>query len=83
MAETVVELDLSEVSPMQREVNKGLMVAWINADLINRAQHDVRKSIVLYDADKDFVYAVDKVPDDATFQRLHKAGVRFYSTGVV
>lgn len=51
---TVTEIKVSDLSPLQREVNKSLMVAWINADLLNRASCDVRKSVVLYDADTRF-----------------------------
>lgn len=81
---SVQEIAPASLTAMQRWFNEQLMVAWINRDLLNRAQHDVRKSVVLYDADYDFLYAVESVPDEATMQRLYEdAGVRFYSKGVV
>lgn len=45
----LVELKKTDLSPMVRTVNKGALVSWINADLYNRANHDVRKSIVFLD----------------------------------
>lgn len=74
------EIDPTELKPMHRELNKSLMVAWINRDLLNRSHHDVRRSVVLYDADKDFVHAMDEVPDEDLLHRLYEATpVRYYS----
>lgn len=53
-------------------LNKGLMVHWINADLMSRAGHDVRKSIVFYDDAQTFETALTQAEWDA----LSKAGVR-------
>lgn len=75
--------ELTEQNPLCREVNRGLMVSFINADLINRCNLDVRTSIVLYDADGDFLYALAAMPDDATMTALHeRAGVAYWSKGV-
>lgn len=73
---------ITETSPMQREFNKGLMVAWINK---NGAYHnDVRKSFCYYDADKDFVIAstieIGGPGGEAAFVQL---GIKYYSKGIV
>lgn len=51
----LVELKKTDLSPMARTANKGIVVSWINADLANRAGHDVRKSIVFLDKDRVFM----------------------------
>jgi inosine/xanthosine triphosphate pyrophosphatase family protein len=80
---TVTRLDLSRLEAMHRSVNKMLMVEWINADLPNRASHDVRKSIVLYDDCGMFVSALKELPDDELLQQIgERTSVRFYSEGV-
>lgn len=85
-ADTALE-ELLVTDPMLREVNQGLMVTWINADLLNRANHDVRKSVVLYDEDKMFVAAMPAVmgpvPNPGLSAKLYEVGVRFYSRGIV
>lgn len=83
MSETVQQIDPADLSVMQREMNKTLMVGWINADLMNRANLDVVKSVVLYDGDKDFVAAVAELPAEQTLQALReRTAVRFWSVGV-
>lgn len=80
MSGTVTKVDATAFSELHRHGNRALMVAWINADLLNRAHHDVRKSVVLLDGDKDFVCAVDEVPYAVVLQELYdKTPVRFYS----
>lgn len=82
MPETsLTELDPKTLNPMHREMNRGMMVAWINRQ---GAYHcDVRKSYVYYDKDKDFVHA-SSIPlggpgAEAAFKRL---GIKFWSVGV-
>lgn len=87
MTDTAVLEQLTETELRVREVNTGLMVVWINQDLFNRHHHDVRTSLVLYDQDKLFVGALPpvlagKVTPELSAS-LHKAGVRYYSTGIV
>ena len=73
---------VTEMSAMQREVNEGLMVAFINRELVDRASLDVRDSIVFYDADKDFAYATESLPDEETLQKLAQTTkIRFWSRG--
>lgn len=81
--EAVQELDLSTVPAMLREANRGLMVAFINADLLNRAALDVRKSIVLYDEDMMFEYAIEALPPKPYMDRLYReTPVRYWSKGI-
>jgi hypothetical protein len=75
---------------MRSELNRGVMVAWINADLMNRADCDIRKSIVLYDADRVFVMALGTSVTPEIFRdrmslvadSMARAGVRYWSVGI-
>ena len=79
----VTQLEASSLEAIQRTMNKLLMVEWINADLPNRASHDVRKSIVLLDEDGMFVSALKELPDEELLQQIgERTSVRFYSKGV-
>lgn len=70
-------------SSMRREMNRGLMVRFINADLFSRAGLDVRRSYVLYDEAGIFEWALEQLPDSDVCQRLHdQAGVRYWSKGI-
>jgi hypothetical protein len=81
MSDTVTEWP-GQLDSMRREANRGLMVAFINADLLNRASLDVRHSIVLLDADGMFEYALPELPDDDTLARLfEQTRVRFWQRG--
>jgi hypothetical protein len=80
---TVVELPADMRDPLRQTANKGLMVSFINADLLNRAGLDVRKSIVLYDDAGVFEYALDSLPNTEVLQRLYdQTAIRFYSEGI-
>lgn len=80
--QTVTEVDPSTFSPLLREGNEGLMVVFINADLLNRAGLDVRDSIVFYDDAHVFAYAVSELPDEETLQALAQSTViRYWSRG--
>lgn len=82
MSDTVTEIAVTELSELQRQVNQDLMVAFINRELVERASLDVRDSIVFYDADKDFAYAAESLPDEETLQRLAATTkIRFWSRG--
>lgn len=82
MSTTVTEIAVTDLSAMQREVNEGLMVHFINNDLVNRASLDVRTSIVFYDEAKVFKYATESLPDPETLQRLgESSSIRFWSSG--
>lgn len=80
--ETVAQIDPQDLDPLVREANRGLMVAFINADLIARYGLDVGRSVVLYNAEKRFVYATAEIPDSASLEALAaRTGVRFWSHG--
>jgi len=77
--------------PLRARLNKGLMVQWINADLLNRADCDVRESIVLYDEAGVFFNALSTkiTPEffrqriDAVQPAMEAVGVRYWSVGIV
>lgn len=83
------------LGPLRKQLNRGLLVQWINRDLINRAGCDVRKSIVLYDADMTFVMAMPADMTPAVFERRladmpktvtamrDRLGIRYWSKGLV
>lgn len=75
---------LTDHSPMRAQINQDLMVAWINADLVNRAWGDVRTSTVFYDEAKVFVTALPWNVDfsDRSAQALYDTGIRYWSQGV-
>jgi hypothetical protein len=81
---TITELPDSLRDPMRAEVNTGLMVAFINADLLNRCNLDVRTSIVLYRASGLFEAAAHDMADDDVLQHLHDTTtVRYSSRSIV
>lgn len=80
---TVVQLPDKLRDPMTKAANHGLMVAFINADLVNRAHLDVRKSVVLYDDAGVFEYAVAELPSPELLQRLYdQTAIRYWSKGL-
>lgn len=82
MTNTVVELNVTDLSAMQRELNQGLMVAFINADLLQRAHLDVRTSTVLYDESRTFTFATGETLSDAQLQQLYNStSIRYWSRG--
>lgn len=80
--------EITSSDPMMAMLNRGLMVQWINADLINRASCDVRTSFVLYDADRTFITALAIGRDEflnligPRHADLIAAGVHYYSHGI-
>lgn len=87
---TVVELPANLRDPMRQRVNRGLMVQFINGDLFNRGNLDVRKSYVFYDADGLFVVALPYLPASertahsapSGMEILYSHGIRYWSKGV-
>lgn len=80
----VTEINPAELSGMTRKVNEGLMVKFINDNLLSGgAALDVRRSIVLYDGDWMFMHALAELPDETMLKRLYaEAGVRYWGIGV-
>jgi len=79
----LTRINPKDLGPMVRKMNKGLMVQFINRDLLNRAALDVRKSVVLYDENGLFEYALEELPSDNVQRNLlTKTNIRSYSIGV-
>jgi hypothetical protein len=88
MSETINRpVQVTATDSMLAEINRGLFVQWINTDLLNRAHHDVRRSIVFYDVARMFLwaFAADSavLTDDAALDTLWSAGARTFSKGIV
>jgi hypothetical protein len=66
--------------PLRRELNRGLMKAFINANLPLRAHLDVRSSTVFLDGDGLFVYSIPELPDQQTLD--YQTNVLYWSEGV-
>ena len=88
---TVIELPEDMRDPFRRKLNKGTMVHWINADLLERCGNDVRKSIVFYDAMGVFETALpvaqwNQLSEELQAEFLAKlyahTVIRYYSKGV-
>jgi hypothetical protein len=90
---TVVELPARTglAAQIGKQMQRGLMVAWINADLANRGANDVDRSQIFYDADGDFLSAIpgdtwDRLAEESqriVLQALYdENGVRFTSRGL-
>ena len=79
--------EIKSTNPMQKEMNKQLMIRFINNNLLTGgASLDVRKSHVYYDEDKDFVYAVNGPLAELEVDLLTNSGyapIKFWSKGIV
>ena len=79
----ITQLNPRNLGPPVRATNEKLMVAFIQADLPSRVGLDMRKSIVLYDRNFRFNYALDGLPNERTLRTLyHQTPVRYWSKGV-
>lgn len=83
---------LTATDAMLQDINRGLMVQWINANLFDRCGHDVRRSIVLYDEHQMFATAFDpdgipglavQAGNQTALDTLADAGIRYWSHGIV
>jgi len=80
---TIIELPRDLIDPLRQQANHALMVQFINRDLVKRANLDVTKSIVLYDADGMFEYALPELPNQQAMRELYaRTKVRYWSKGV-
>jgi hypothetical protein len=88
---TVIELPANMRDPLRRSLNRGVMVQWINADLMDRCGNDVRKSIVFYDDAGVFETALPasqwgQLSEELQAEFLAKlyalTPVRYYSKGI-
>ncbi len=66
-----------------RTVNRGLFIAYVNADPITRASLDIRTATCLYDASGMFetCFAPDAELSAEQWDRLEQAGARYWSRG--
>lgn len=72
-----------DFSPLIRQMNRAMFVSWVNADLLNRHQNDVDKSIMLFDADKDFAFATRVEMDEEMWDMLlTSTSIRYWSQGL-
>lgn len=84
MSATELIAKIDDHSPFRQQVNRDLMVAWINADLVNRAWGDVRTSNVFYDGAKVFITALPRgCASPQILAKLYEVGVRYWSQGVL
>lgn len=66
-----------------RAANEKLMAAFIQADLPRRVGLDTRRSVVLYDGNFLFNYALDALPHERALRALyHRTPVRYWAKGV-
>lgn len=76
--------ELKNTDPLLYSLNRGLMIQWINAHIHTRFQHDIARSIVLYDKDRMFVTACHELPDADLLEQLAQDGtVQYWSKGIV
>ena len=79
----ITQLNPRNLGTTVRAATEKLMVEFINADLPSRVGLDARKSIVLYDRDFLFNYALDRLPNERMLRKLyHQTPVRYWSKGV-
>ena len=79
----ITQLNPRNLGATVRATNEKLMVAFINADLPSRVGLDMRNSVILYDRNYLFNYALDRLPNERTLRKLyHQTPVRYWSKGV-
>ena len=78
----ITQLNPRNLGPTVRATNERLMVAFIDADLPSRVGLDARKSIVLYDQNFLFNYALATLPKRTLRKLYHQTPVRYWSKGV-
>ena len=79
----ITQLDPRNLGPAVRATNERLMMAFVQADLPSRVGLDARKSIVLYDRNYLFNYALHSPPSERTLRKLYRqTPVRYWSKGI-
>ena len=80
---TAQRIDPRQLPSEVRRVNRGLMAQFIGADPYGRRHLSPRKSIILYNEEGHFRYALNERPSDRTLRKLYEqTGVRYWSKGV-
>ncbi len=79
----ITQLNPRNLGPTVRAANEKLMAAFIQADLPRRVGLDTRRSVVLYDGNFLFNYALDALPHERALRALyHRTPVRYWAKGV-
>jgi hypothetical protein len=79
----ITQLNPRNLGPAVRTTNERLMMAFVQADLPSRVGLDARRSIILYDRNFRFNYALEGLPSERMLRKLyHETPVRYWSTGV-
>jgi hypothetical protein len=79
----ITQLNPRNLGTTVRATNEKLMIAFINDDLPSKVGLDTRKSIILYDRNFRFNYALESLPNERMLRKLyHQTPVRYWSTGV-
>ena len=79
----ITQLNPRNLGPAVRATNERLMMAFVQADLPSRVGLDARKSIVLYDRNYLFNYALERMPDERMLRKLyHQTPVRYWSKAI-
>jgi hypothetical protein len=76
-------LDPANLPPAVREANERRMAAFIGLALHERVGLDTRRSVVFYDQNFMFNYALNRLPSERMLRKLyHQKPVRYYSKGI-
>jgi hypothetical protein len=76
-------LNPASLPPAVREANERRMAAFIGLALRERVGLDKRKSVVLYDQNFVFNFALDELPNERVLRALYdRTPVRYWSRGV-
>jgi hypothetical protein len=76
-------LNPANLPPAVREANERRMAAFIGLALRERVSLDTRKSVVLYDQNFVFNFALDRLPNERVLRKLYQqTPVRYWSKGV-
>jgi hypothetical protein len=79
----IAQLNPRNLAAAVRAANEQLMTSFIQADLPRRVGLDTRRSVVLYDENFSFAYALDALPNQRTLRKLyHQTPVRYWSRGL-
>ena len=79
----IAQLNPRNLAPAVRATNEQLMTVFIQADLPRRVGLDTRRSVVLYDGNFLFNYALDALPNErALYALYYQTPVRYWAKGV-
>ena len=79
----ITQLNPGNLGPTARATNEKLMAGFIQADLPRWVGLDTRRSVVLYDGNFVFDYALDALPNERALRALyHQTPVRYWSKRV-